>query len=209
MDILRRLKEIYQAIAGTVLLSLGGAELRLGTLVYLAVLIVLPFWVTARLRRWIVYRLLAGSAIEVGVREPTGSIVRYLIVAVGLLVILQTAGIDLTTLNVVAGAVGIGVGFGLQNVEHDAAAPQGSAGQLAQFLDSRQVPGASDRDPLSTARPSHPWRRPGSEVRPRRRGGRASGRGRARWRGPLAIRRTGGGLMPRRALAASRFQRIE
>ena len=35
---------------------------------------------------------------------------------IGLLIIIQTAGIDLTTLNVLAGAVGIGVGFGLQNV---------------------------------------------------------------------------------------------
>ena len=34
---------------------------------------------------------------------------------IGLLVILQTAGIDLTTFNVRAGAVGIGIGFGLQN----------------------------------------------------------------------------------------------
>lgn len=35
---------------------------------------------------------------------------------VGLLVLVQTAGIDLTTFNVLAGTVGIGVGFGLQTV---------------------------------------------------------------------------------------------
>jgi small-conductance mechanosensitive channel len=34
-------------------------------------------------------------------------------------VILQTAGIDLTTLNILAGAVGIGVGFGLQNIANN------------------------------------------------------------------------------------------
>jgi small-conductance mechanosensitive channel len=35
---------------------------------------------------------------------------------VGLLVILQTLGIDLTALSILTGAVGLGVGFGLQNV---------------------------------------------------------------------------------------------
>ena len=34
----------------------------------------------------------------------------------GLLVILQTAGVNLTTLNVLAGAAGVGLGFGLQNI---------------------------------------------------------------------------------------------
>jgi small-conductance mechanosensitive channel len=42
--------------------------------------------------------------------------VRYALVLVGLLIIVQTAGINLTTLNVIAGAVGIGVGFGLQTI---------------------------------------------------------------------------------------------
>jgi small-conductance mechanosensitive channel len=45
-----------------------------------------------------------------------GAITRYVVLLTGLLVIVQTVGIDLTTLNVLAGAVGIGVGFGLQNV---------------------------------------------------------------------------------------------
>ncbi len=38
---------------------------------------------------------------------------------IGVLVILGTAGIDLTTLNVLAGAVGIGVGFGLQTITNN------------------------------------------------------------------------------------------
>nr|WP_246560235.1 mechanosensitive ion channel domain-containing protein [Geobacter grbiciae] len=52
----------------------------------------------------------------VGARRATGSIIRYTVIAIGFVVILQTAGIDLTTLNVLAGAVGIGLGFGLQNI---------------------------------------------------------------------------------------------
>jgi small-conductance mechanosensitive channel len=53
---------------------------------------------------------------EVGARQATGSILRYSILAVGLAIIFQTAGIDLTALNVLAGAVGLGIGFGLQTI---------------------------------------------------------------------------------------------
>jgi small-conductance mechanosensitive channel len=51
-----------------------------------------------------------------GARLAIGTILRYVLLLLGFLVILQTVGINLTTLNVLAGAIGIGVGFGLQNV---------------------------------------------------------------------------------------------
>ena len=48
-------------------------------------------------------------------REALGVIARY-VSSLGALVILQSAGIDLTSLNVLVGAVGVGLGFGLQNI---------------------------------------------------------------------------------------------
>ena len=41
---------------------------------------------------------------------------RYVLIVVGLLIVLQTVGIDLTTLNILTGSVGLGIGFGLQNI---------------------------------------------------------------------------------------------
>ena len=52
-------------------------------------------------------------------REAVGTILRYLIITLGSLVILQSAGIDLTSLNVLVGAVGVGLGFGLQNITNN------------------------------------------------------------------------------------------
>ena len=49
-------------------------------------------------------------------REAVGALVRYVVITLGTLVILQAAGIDLTSLNVLVGAVGVGLGFGLQNI---------------------------------------------------------------------------------------------
>lgn len=91
-------------------------QITLGTIFYLLVLVVLLFWLSARLQRWLTDGPLLRSRMDAGFRHAAGTLVRYAVLLIGLLVIVQTAGIDLTTLNVLAGAVGLGVGFGLQNV---------------------------------------------------------------------------------------------
>src|SRR5687768_12791583 len=73
-------------------------------------------WVTRRITRWFVDNVLARRGFDIGMREALGVIARYVIITLGALVILQSAGIDLTSLNVLVGAVGVGLGFGLQNI---------------------------------------------------------------------------------------------
>ena len=73
-------------------------------------------WATRRVTRWFVDSVLARRGFDVGMREALGAIARYVIITLGTLVILQSAGIDLTSLNVLVGAVGVGLGFGLQNI---------------------------------------------------------------------------------------------
>jgi len=50
------------------------------------------------------------------VRQAVGTLVRYAITTLGVVVILQAVGIDFSAFTVLAGAVGVGLGFGLQNV---------------------------------------------------------------------------------------------
>jgi small-conductance mechanosensitive channel len=73
-------------------------------------------WGTRRITRWLVDAVLARRGVDLGMREAVGVILRYVIISLGLLIILQSAGIDLTSLNVLVGAVGVGLGFGLQNI---------------------------------------------------------------------------------------------
>jgi small-conductance mechanosensitive channel len=98
------------------LFKLGDSRITLWSVLYMLVLIVLLLYLSGRIRKWLADKLLARSRLEPGVRQAAGSIIRYFIIVIGFLIILQTAGIDLTTLNVLAGAVGIGVGFGLQHI---------------------------------------------------------------------------------------------
>jgi small-conductance mechanosensitive channel len=73
-------------------------------------------WTTRRVTRWLVDRVLARRGFDIGMREALGTIVRYAVISLGALVILQSAGIELTSLNVLIGAVGVGLGFGMQNI---------------------------------------------------------------------------------------------
>lgn len=116
MELLQQWLGQLKGILDYPLLKLGATQLTLWLLLYLTVLIFLLFYVTGKLRNWLVLRVLARTELDVGLRQAAGSILRYIAISIGFLIILQTAGIDLTTLNIIAGAVGIGIGFGLQNI---------------------------------------------------------------------------------------------
>lgn len=101
------------------IITLGQAKITLWTILYFAVLFLLLVFITGKIQRWILHNWSAKTKTEIGARQATVSIIRYFILFVGFLIIIQTAGIDLTTLNVLAGAIGIGVGFGLQNIANN------------------------------------------------------------------------------------------
>ena len=99
--------------------GIAGSEftpLKLLTVITLTSVLV---WATRRVTRWFVDTVLARRGFDIGMREALGAIVRYVIITLGALVILQSAGIDLTSLNVFVGAIGVGLGFGLQNITNN------------------------------------------------------------------------------------------
>src|SRR5262245_18649326 len=93
-----------------------GSEFTPFKLLTVLVLTSVLIWGTRRATRWLVNSVLTRRGVDIGMREALGAILRYVIITLGALVILQGAGIDLTSLNVLVGAVGVGLGFGLQNI---------------------------------------------------------------------------------------------
>ena len=93
-----------------------GSEFTPFKLLTVITLTVALVWATRRVTRWLVANILTRRGVDVGMGEALGTILRYVIITLGLLVILQSAGIDLTSLNVFVGAIGVGLGFGLQNI---------------------------------------------------------------------------------------------
>jgi small-conductance mechanosensitive channel len=68
------------------------------------------------LRRLVIQRLLARTRFDPGLRFAISRICGYLFLILGTYIALLVNGIDLSSLAVIAGALGIGLGFGLQNI---------------------------------------------------------------------------------------------
>ena len=83
-----------------------------GALTAGAVLIV-TLWVSAALESRLL-RSATGS--DLSLRKVISNTVRALLMFVGVLLALSSVGIDLTALSVLGGAVGVGIGFGLQKL---------------------------------------------------------------------------------------------
>jgi small-conductance mechanosensitive channel len=101
------------------LVPLGPQGVSLWALTQVTVAVLILFFVSSRIRRWLLGGILSRTSLDLGIRHAIGVITQYAIVFLGLLLILQTAGIDLTALSVVAGGLGIGIGFGLQNIANN------------------------------------------------------------------------------------------
>ena len=71
---------------------------------------------SGHLKRWMAREVFQKRGIDVGVTQAVTTITRYALVALGIVVILQANEIDLSALTVLAGAAGVGIGFGLQNI---------------------------------------------------------------------------------------------
>ena len=96
--------------------GIAGSEFTPLRLLIVITLIAALIWLTKRVTHWFVDKVLARHGFDIGVREALGAIMRYVVIMLGVLVILQSAGINLTSLNVLVGAFGVGLGFGLQNI---------------------------------------------------------------------------------------------
>jgi small-conductance mechanosensitive channel len=98
---------------------MGDSAFTLWMIIYLILATIILIIVASALNKLISYRLLAKSRIDLGVRIAVGSIVKYVLLVIGFVVILQTAGINLSSITILFGALGIGIGFGLQNVTNN------------------------------------------------------------------------------------------
>ena len=76
------------------------------------VVLVVSLWISAAIEG----QLLKGATDNLSLRKIAANATRALLLFVGLLVALSAAGIDLTALSVLGGAVGVGLGFGLQKL---------------------------------------------------------------------------------------------
>jgi small-conductance mechanosensitive channel len=95
---------------------LPGINLSLLQIFLLIALLISVFWLSSRTKRFLFNRFLAQSGLDRSLQYAIAQIVSNIVLIVGIFIVLDNAGIHLGALAVFAGAVGVGVGFGLQNI---------------------------------------------------------------------------------------------
>jgi small-conductance mechanosensitive channel len=111
--------EWLEKILNQSLFTLGDSKLTVGLILTLVVSFTLLFIVSEWIRKFLIHKILHKRQIELGTKESIGAIVKYLLILAGIFTILQTNGIDLSAFGVLAGAIGVGIGFGLQNITNN------------------------------------------------------------------------------------------
>ena len=80
------------------------------------VVLVVALFVTRVLRRLLTERILPRTRLDPGVRFSISAAASYAGVALAILLSISALGLDLSNLAIIAGALSVGIGFGLQNV---------------------------------------------------------------------------------------------
>ena len=95
---------------------LPAIKLSLVQMFLLVALLIAVFWISSRTKHFLFNRLLTNSGLDRGLQYAIAQIASNVVLIVGIFIVLDNAGVHLGTLTVFAGAVGVGVGFGLQNI---------------------------------------------------------------------------------------------
>jgi len=93
-----------------------GVTLSLVQMFLLIAMLIAVFWFSSRTKRFLFNRVLVKSGLDRALQYAIAQIVSNLVLVVGIFIVLENTGIHLGALTVFAGAVGVGVGFGLQNI---------------------------------------------------------------------------------------------
>jgi small-conductance mechanosensitive channel len=96
--------------------DIGALRLSVWALVKGVILLTLMLWFAGAIGHLLDRRLIGNEDLTPSMQVLIGKIVKVVLVAVAFFVALTSIGVDLTALAVFSGALGLGIGFGLQKV---------------------------------------------------------------------------------------------
>jgi len=96
--------------------SVAGVTISITSLVVAAALFAAGVFITHLLQRWLEAEFLPTTRIDAGLRNSIRTGVGYLGIFVAMGLALSTLGLSLEKLTIVAGALSVGIGFGLQSI---------------------------------------------------------------------------------------------
>jgi small-conductance mechanosensitive channel len=97
-------------------MDIGSIHISALTLIKGVTLLVVLFWFAGAFSRLVERSLTHVQALDISSREIVSKLVNISIYIIAFIVTLNIIGVDLTALAVVGGALGVGIGFGLQKI---------------------------------------------------------------------------------------------
>jgi len=96
--------------------SVSGEGISIMSFVYLIVVVLFTIIFSRLVIRFLKRNVYSKMEIDQGARYTLSRLVKYVFIAVGILIGLQMVGFDLSILAFLGGLLGVGIGFGLQNI---------------------------------------------------------------------------------------------
>lgn len=115
LSILRLLNPVVNSL-DSMSLMLGGLRLTPLLILKTAVLLVLALWGAVTLANFLDKRIHGFQDLTPSIQELIAKLIRIALIALAIIIVLNSMGIDLSVLALFSGAIGVGLGFGLQKI---------------------------------------------------------------------------------------------
>ncbi|MEM9330504.1 MAG: mechanosensitive ion channel domain-containing protein [Pseudomonadota bacterium] len=96
--------------------EIGGLSISVATLLLACFLFFVGYTATMALRNWLNNKFLPTTQLDIGISNSISTVFGYIGFILAAILAISAAGFDLSNLAIVAGALSVGVGFGLQSI---------------------------------------------------------------------------------------------
>jgi potassium efflux system protein len=96
--------------------NLGSLQISVGLLITVAAILYVSYLISFIIQKMILNNIILTQKLETGVRISLARLVHYVIIFISFLLALAALGVKLTELTIMLGALGVGIGFGLQGI---------------------------------------------------------------------------------------------
>ena len=109
-----RTSDFYQVVESVFFgFEVGGLRISVSTVLMVVALFFIGYTVTVSLRNWLNNKFLPTTALDSGLSNSISTVIGYIGFILAAVMAMSVAGFDLSNLAIVAGALSVGVGFGL------------------------------------------------------------------------------------------------
>lgn len=117
-QLLAPIKDAYTEFIGTFWI-VGGVKISVGGLLSFVFILIVTFLVAKVIKEVVNDNVFPTRKATRGLPNAFSMVIRYMVVTLGVYIALSAAGINLSEFGLMAGALGVGLGFGLQNILHN------------------------------------------------------------------------------------------